>query len=152
MTIRRFTIDIKSREEEGGIVFVHLDANGKMRIVENDELGRQVAAAEYDTGDSSAEEFRDALTLKIIPGIMRLRPIVATDVYYVDVPADCGDREERAGIAINEAREGCGVYAVPSVWEALVEEDCGEVVVTRQRRASQKFPEERLSLPRGEEE
>lgn len=150
MTIDKFVIDIRGYEGRGETMLVNLDADGGVEIVEIDECGSQVAKAEYGAGNLNAQELVDALVLKVVPNILRLRPVVATDIYRVDIPSDYGTEYERADLAVHIAREESNVYAIPSEWEVR-EVDGNEVVVVRRRHADPKFPEERLNLPKGEE-
>lgn len=67
------------------------------------------------------------------------------DVYIVQIPNDVGTPEERANIAINQAREESEVYAVPCTWEVeTVGED--DVVVVRYRNPDPRFPAEHMTI------
>lgn len=54
------------------------------------------------------------------------------DYYTIEVPSDITGPEERASIAIAEAREAAKVYAVPAEWKVL--SDDGTTVRVRRRR------------------
>jgi hypothetical protein len=55
------------------------------------------------------------------------------DYYAVNIPSDCTeDPEERADLAINEARERAALYVIPCEWR-IMSDDGENVRVVRKR-------------------